>query len=207
MTSATLTTTIDLLRHGEAEGGRIFRGRTNSLLTAHGFEQMTHTIGLNPPAWNGIISSPLRRCSDFAETLSLQYQTSLVLNDAFREIHFGDWEGQSVEQIYQQQPETVEQFWLNPVDNPPPGAEPMIDFQQRVAAAWVQLLAERRGEHVLLVTHGGVIRLILAELLGIPLQRVPRIAVPEAALSRIQVFHEADKPDWPQVVFLNGVYP
>ncbi|MBE8717245.1 histidine phosphatase family protein [Cellvibrio polysaccharolyticus] len=201
------STTIDLFRHGEAEGGKIFRGSTDSSLSAAGFEQMTNTIGVNPPRWDAIISSPLSRCSDFAKTLSIQYDVPLYLHSDFREINFGEWEGQLVSDVYEENATAVENFWLDPLSSPPPGAETMKNFQQRVIAGWEPLLTEMRGKHILLVTHGGVVRMILAHILAMPLRPLSRIAVPEAALSRVQVFHEANKPDWPQVIFMNGVYP
>lgn len=207
MAETFLTTTIDLLRHGEAEGGKIFRGRTDSPLSANGFEQMTNTIGLHPPAWDAIISSPLSRCCDFARTLSVQYDIPFNLQQGFREIDFGLWEGRTVAEVYQQQPRDVENFWQDPLMYSPPDAETLIDFQQRVVQAWQSLLIEKHGQHVLLVTHGGVMRMILAHILVMPLRPLSRIAVPEAALSRVQIFHQPGKPDWPQVIFMNGVYP
>jgi alpha-ribazole phosphatase len=207
MSESCSSTTIDLFRHGEAEGGKIFRGRTDSPLSAQGFEQMTNTIGVNPPRWDAIVSSPLSRCCDFAKTLSIQYDVPLYLHKDFREINFGEWEGREVAGVYQENTEAVENFWLDPLRYPPPGAETMSDFQQRVIAGWEPLLSEMRGKHILLLTHGGVVRMILAHILVMPLRPLSRIAVPEAALSRVQIFHKTDQPDWPQVIFMNGVYP
>lgn len=203
----TLTTTIDLMRHGECEGGRIFRGTTDSLLSSDGFEQMNNTIGDNPPSWDLIVSSPLRRCSDYAEMLSIQYQTDLAIEDSFKEIDFGDWEGQEIDSIYSQNAEQVERFWADPIANPAPAAETMQDFQLRTVTAWQQMIEQLKGQNILLVSHGGVIRLLLAHVLGMPLRPLSRLHIPHAALARIQIFHQAGKEDWPQVMFMNNVYP
>ena len=207
MNSNTLTTTIDLLRHGACEGGDIFRGHTDSLLSAEGFEQMSNTIGDNPPEWDVIVSSPLRRCADYAEMLSIQYSTEFSLQDSFKEISFGDWDGRATEEVTREQPAAVENFWQNPVDCPPPNGEPLTTFRARVLAHWERLIHQQQGKSILLVSHGGVIRVLLAELLGIPLQNLSRLDIPYASLSRIQIFHSSGKPDWPQVRFINNVYP
>ena len=207
MSSDTLTTTIDLLRHGACHGGQIFRGHTDSLLSAEGFEQMSNTIGASPPAWDCIVSSPLRRCADFAEMLSIQYATDFSVQDNFKEISFGDWDGRASADIEQKQAPALEKFWQDPSAYTPPNGEALLDFHQRVIHEWQQLLLHRQGKNILLVCHGGVIRVLLAELLGMPLQNLLRLDIPYASLSRIQVFHSAGKPDWPQVQFVNNVYP
>lgn len=200
-------TTLDILRHGNAEGGKIFRGTTDSLLSPQGFEQMCHTLGETPPKWDLIVSSPLRRCSDFAEMLAEQYQVPIKIDINFQEINFGDWEGQLVDDVYSAEPKIVENFWQNPIDFPAPNAETMHDFKTRIEQALQQLMANYKGKHLLLVTHGGVTRLILAYYLQMPLRPLSRLAVPEAALSRIEIYHQYNKSDWPQLVFMNGVYP
>jgi alpha-ribazole phosphatase/probable phosphoglycerate mutase len=56
-----------------------------------------------------------------------------------------------------------------------------------VAAGWDALLAAHAGEHLLVVCHAGVIRMLLAQALGMPLENVYRIQVGSAAISRITV--------------------
>ena len=58
-------------------------------------------------------------------------------------------------------------------------------------AAWRELPARYPGQHVLLVTHGGVMRIILCHLQQRPLSELLNLAVPHAALHRIAVEHEA----------------
>jgi len=76
-------------------------------------------------------------------------------------------------------------FYQNPVLNTPPVAEPLPVFQRRVHEALQALIGRHREGKILLVAHAGVIRMSLNHLLGFPLERTFRIAVPYACMSRI----------------------
>ena len=58
-------TVVDLLRHGEPDGGQKFRGSVDDPLNVRGWEQMRTAVG-NYREWEVIISSPLIRCAAFA---------------------------------------------------------------------------------------------------------------------------------------------
>nr|WP_245832014.1 histidine phosphatase family protein [Solemya velesiana gill symbiont] len=62
-------TLIDLLRHGQPLGGRMYRGKQDDPLTEEGWDQMWHAASGETP-WQQVISSPLRRCREFAEALT-----------------------------------------------------------------------------------------------------------------------------------------
>ncbi len=85
---------------------------------------------------------------------------------------------------------------------PMTGGEPVSDFDQRVGAAWNALLERYRGQQVLLVAHGGTIRMVLRQVLDLPLRNLWRFEVPYAALSRVRRYNDPDAD--PQLVFLNG---
>lgn len=207
MSATTTCTTIDLLRHGACEGGEIFRGHCDALLSKEGFDQMSNTIGDNPPEWDVIVSSPLRRCADFAEMLSIQYETPIKKQENFKEIYFGDWDGKNIAETTNESSEAVENFWRNPEKYPPPNGETLSDFQSRVIPAWHSLLKSYASQKVLCVSHGGVIRLVLGEILGMPRENILRLDIPYASLSRIQIFHSDGFDDWAQVQFINNIYP
>lgn len=194
-------TTIDLLRHGQTEGGEIFRGSTDLPLTDEGWQQMQRALQ-GQADWQCIISSPLSRCADFARWLAAHQGIPHDSQPGLQEICFGDWEGRPFAEIQTQYGEQLKQFWRDPVRHTPPNAEPMTAFCQRVKTCLWQRVAEHRSEHLLLVTHGGVIRAILADILGSDISSLMRYDVPYASLSRIRIYHD-DGSDWPQLVFFN----
>jgi alpha-ribazole phosphatase len=180
------STTIDLLRHGEPRGGPRYRGRTDDPLTGRGWLQMYRALETARP-WDGIVSSPLRRCRDFAEQLVARLSLPLALDDGLREMDFGRWEGLTAAQLLRREPHALRRFWHDPVAHPPPDGEPLPAFRQQVIQAWARLVVGHRGQHLLLITHGGWIRVLLHHVLGTPLQQLHAIDVPYACLSRIRV--------------------
>jgi alpha-ribazole phosphatase/probable phosphoglycerate mutase len=127
-------TVIDLLRHGEPEGGQRYRGKRDDPLSELGWQQMRDLLPVNKP-WQQIITSPLKRCSAFAEDLARQTGLPLAYEPGLREIDFGDWEGQSPAALEQADSAAFYAFYDDPLNNTPPGAEPLVDFQQRILCA------------------------------------------------------------------------
>ncbi len=172
-------TRVDLLRHGEVEGGERYRGSTDDALTTRGWEQMRAAVGDACP-WTCIISSPLKRCAEFAVELAERQAIPLELDARLREIHFGTWEGKTAAELLAWHPEHLTRFWNDPVNNPPPDAEPLLHFEARVLAAWHEHGAPTAGERVLIITHGGVIRAIVGHMQGLAWPERLGIAVPHA---------------------------
>jgi alpha-ribazole phosphatase/probable phosphoglycerate mutase len=180
-----VTTTLDLMRHGEPVGGRKYRGQLDDPLSEKGWAQMHAAVGEGGP-WTRIVSSPLLRCRVFAETLASRHDLPLVCDDRLMEVGFGEWEGKSAAEIEQKTPGMLGRFKADPVNARPAGAEPLADFHARVAAGLEDLLAQHAGQHVLLVGHAGVIRMAFAWALHIPLEHAYRIEVATASLTRLR---------------------
>ncbi len=178
--------TIDTLRHGEPEGGLRIRGWRDDPLSETGWSQMWAAVEGNRP-WHAIVTSPLSRCAGFARKLAAEQGVPLYEEPRLREIGFGEWEGMDPAVLYREQPEAVSNFWADPTTHPPPGGESFEAFQQRVTAAFASLHQERQEEHLLVVAHGGVIRMLISHILGMPPANMFRMEVPYAAASRIRV--------------------
>lgn len=180
-----MTTTLDLMRHGEPVGGRKYRGQIDDPLSEKGWGQMRDTVGDAAP-WTRIVSSPLTRCRAFAETLAERHGLPLSLDERLMEVGFGVWEGKSAAEIEADAPGTLARFKADPVNARPAGAEPLAGFHARVAAGLEDLLVQHNGQHVLLVGHAGVIRMAFAWALHIPLEHAYRIEVASASLTRLR---------------------
>lgn len=196
-------TTIDLLRHGACEGGEIFRGSTDVSLTDEGWQQMQATLA-EQGGWQKIISSPLRRCRLFAGHFADAQALPLQIIEDLRELHFGDWEGRRLVDIEREQSELLQNFWRDPMQVTPPNGEAMADFRARVMGAAERVLADCLGQHVLIVTHGAVIRLLLGEWLQMAMTAFSNIAVPYAGFSRIRIFHREGFDPWTQLCLHRG---
>lgn len=198
-------TVIDLLRHGACEGGDIYRGSIDVALSAEGWAQMRAQVA-NPAPWQQVFTSPMQRCKALAAEVCEQLTLPLTEVSALAEIHFGDWEGRVVAEIWHEQREHVRRFFADPINCSPPNGERLSDFDQRVDEAWQQVVAKARGQQVLLVAHGGTIRVILARLLGMPLSNIAHLEVPYACASRVVIHHADGEPDFASVQFHNGKF-
>ena len=180
-------THIDLLRHGEAEGGAIYRGRRDDPLTETGWRQMAGAVEPPPIAWDCIVTSPLSRCHAFAQHLAAQLDIPLLVEERFREIDFGDWEGRSTEALMAEAGSRLRRYYDDPWAHTPPNGEPLADFQRRIEAAWQALIQLHCGRSLLLISHGGVMRMILRRVLALPRESLFKLQIPHACLSRIRI--------------------
>ncbi len=190
-----------MLRHGESEGGDIFRGKIDVPLTQKGQLQMEESLS-GFSGWQSIVSSPLLRCKKIAEAKAVELGLPFVVDRRLSEISFGDWDGERFSVVKEQDAERFKRFWQNPAENTPPNAEPLAQFSQRIVSALEALISDNQGQHILAVVHGGVIRAILSDVLQADFSVFMRFDVPYACFSRIKIYHDDDKL-WPQLVFHN----
>jgi broad specificity phosphatase PhoE len=184
-------TLIDILRHGQCQGGEIYRGSTDVSLTDLGWQQMRNAVASHS-GWDAVVSSPLTRCKLFAQEHAAENKIPIAIEHDFREIHFGEWEGQLVSDVWKNDQEFVMQYYAKPGSVTPVDGEHIQVVQDRVVAAFTKLLTDYKNQHVLVVQHGGTIRLLLAHLMQSPLTAITRIEVAYASMTRIKVFHHSD---------------
>ncbi len=184
-----MSTTIDLIRHGEPVGGRMIRGNgCDHPLSETGWAQMRAAVapvdGAAPP-WQQVVSSPMARCREFAVELASRLGVPLAVEPGLREIGMGAWEGLRAAEAAASDPCAFEAFRRDPAANRPPGGEQLADFRRRIAHAYARQLAHWPGRHLLIVCHAGVSRAILGDLLGADDAAWYRVAIDYAGLSRI----------------------
>ena len=180
------TTHIYLLRHGETEGGSRFNGSTDVALTKQGLDQMMAAVK-NKLNWDHIFSSPLTRCAEFAEKLKQQHNIPLQLDGRIKEIHFGDWEAKSAEEIMADDSDALTRYWQDPTQYTPPQAEALKDFEIRVLSLWNEIIESHPGKKILLVAHGGVIRLLINHVMRRPLSRLLELEVTHASMHGVRL--------------------
>lgn len=174
-------TTLLLVRHGESEWNysRRLQGQANAPLTVRGREQvrvLRETVRSCAP--DRIVSSDLGRARESAEILGLGEPE---LDPRWREADLGEWTGQDSRELatkdhrYQQ--------WRDGLFTPP-GGESFTNLRDRIGGA-VRALPDRQTS--LVVTHGGVIRVVLDQFIGLPPGHI--IPVSPGSLTVIQ-FHD-----------------
>ena len=181
-----MTLHLDLLRHGETELGGGLRGSLDDALTDTGWAQMRAAV-LERGPWDRLVSSPLQRCSRFAEELGTQLGLPVQLDKDLQELHFGTWEGQSAATLMETDAEALGLFWADPYSFTPPEGERVEDFSTRVLAAVGRLHANYAGQRILLISHGGVMRLLLAQARGLPREQLLNVEVGHGALFTLAI--------------------
>jgi probable phosphomutase (TIGR03848 family) len=188
-------TTVLLVRHGRtsANTAGILAGRSSGVeLDEEGREQAAAAgQRLGPLPLRALVSSPLRRCRQTAQALQAGRADGIqtTIEPGLTECGYGDWTGRSLKdlskeklwQAVQQQPSSV-RF---------PGGESMVEMASRAVGAvrgWDRRLTEEGGDDVVwaAVSHGDVIKAILADALGVHLDSFQRILVDPASISVIR---------------------
>ncbi len=160
-----------LLRH--AETGPRFRGRflgsTDVAASREGLERLGRLQPLlehySPASW---YCSPSTRAKQTEKTLRRIFSANhdTCFDSLLQEIDFGDWEKQTFKEVARTQPHAVEEWLRRPLDFCFPGGESLGDFAGRMETVLHRLLSDP-AEHILVITHGGVIRVIICLLLGL----------------------------------------
>ncbi|TDE16487.1 alpha-ribazole phosphatase [Dyadobacter psychrotolerans] len=154
-------------------------GRSEVLLTEN-FAQEWEVAKQNLPAgFDLVYSSPALRCTELAKQITRDFQT----DDQLAELNFGEWEGKTWDTVDQVQL----QLWMDDFVNVcVPGGESMQEMFERVKEFW-QELPTNPDQKIAIVTHAGVIRLVLALLKQIPLASVFEIKVGYGEVIKVEI--------------------
>jgi alpha-ribazole phosphatase len=151
------TTVIDLLRHGDT-GQRSYRGQLDDALTDLGWAQLRASV--EGGEWDVVVASTLQRCAAFAREFAMQRGLPLHEDARLAEYHFGRWQGVPMETLAETDGDALGRFWRDPVAYPPPDGETFDAFRARLCAALDDIVMAFPARRVLVVTHGGAIRLL-----------------------------------------------
>ena len=198
------STKIALIRHGEPKQLGLLLGRTDIELSALGQQQLTNRF--NGLRFDRIISSPLKRCAVVANSIAKERNIKLEIDEQIKEMNFGDWDGLSYDSLWQQTP-SIGDFWQSPGKVTPPNGETLVNFNNRINQWWNTLIRQQHG-NVVVVTHAGVIKQILNNVLmdndsnsDIDNNIVGAYKVNYAGIVNIEVTLDEDGYPWPVLVF------
>lgn len=179
-----------LIRHGETSGNLrpTALGTTDLPLNERGRRQaqnLARVFGL--ATLEAIYASPLKRAADTADCINQKHQMTIDHVLDLSERDFGCWEGLSVEEIHATYPEEYAAWKQNPADYKILGGESAQEAYTRHARCIDTLLKRHTDGTILVVTHLGVIRNVLAYLLGMGIEGSFRFCVNTGSLARLQL--------------------
>jgi alpha-ribazole phosphatase len=181
-----------LVRHGRTawNSENRFCGNYDIPLSTEGLAQADWVAQqLQTMPLSAIYTSDLLRAQQTAESIARQYQSAIpiISSPAWREMSFGDWEGLTYAQIAQQFPQYLA-FFTDPMHCTPPNSELFATLVQRVSNAFMllaQSVMNNTTGDIVLVSHGGPLRVLLCWLLSIPFEQQWRLSIDHGSFSAI----------------------
>ncbi|QIZ67554.1 histidine phosphatase family protein [Geobacillus subterraneus] len=170
-----METTLYLTRHGETKWNveKRMQGWQDSPLTEKG-RQDAKRLGkrLEVVELTAIYASTSGRALETAELVRGRRPIPIYQDERLREIHLGDWEGKTHDEIREMDPLAFDYFWNAPHRYAPERGERFFDVQQRALEAVRRIVRRHEGETVLIVTHGVVLKTLMAAFKGAPLDQL-----------------------------------
>ena len=165
---------ILLLRHGQVDFPKgLFYGQMDVPLSRTGKRQsLLAARQVVKEQVDFVISSDLERCSFLAGLIQEQGGPGPVFSKALREVNFGRWTGLSWDEIERDYPGAMAKRMADLESFRPPDGESLRDVLNRAGKVFLECIHGTYGKRVAIVAHGGVNRVLIADFLGIGLQKI-----------------------------------
>lgn len=162
---------IYVVRHGitELNKKKILNGEIDEPLAPEGIDQARSAIDLLPPTINYLYVSPMLRTRQTAEIINSKLQRPIVLHSGITEVQMGRIAGNSWEGMDQGM-ELKKKHRAIQYDYTPHGGESSQDVKKRVLAFLKEVNTMHGNREALIVTHGGIVRMLHFLEKGVPLE-------------------------------------
>ncbi len=194
-------TKVYLVRNGgtDTEKPGQFVGQLDLPLSKKGEERIRALL----PIFGGetihkVYASPLMRASMSARIFSESFGVPSLVNENLKEISLGEFEGKTFEEIEAKSPELAREMGTDPVKFRYPGGESFMDLAERTYRAFWEITTRSGGKTVVIFSHGGVNRTIIASLLGMAPEGIFKLEQDPGGVSLVEVLNH-----FPRIRFLN----
>lgn len=160
---------VFLIRHGETDWNKDFRyqGHTDVPLSSTGKIQAKQVAQrLKSESLDAVYSSDLSRAYVTAQIIAEEHGLPVTAFPSLREINYGFWEGLTLNEINLQFPGIRDQWLADPGNYRVPGGESLTEVQHRALAVFREIRKQHPEGTIAVVTHGGVISMLLLTFLG-----------------------------------------
>ncbi len=186
-----IVTRVIFVRHGETlwNHSKRYQGHSDIPLNETGIEQGKKVAkGLAGEKISAIYSSDLGRAVQTAKIIGAKHGLEPVMIKDFREVNFGLWEGLTYEAIMAEWPEVLSAIYEKPGGTLIPGGESFDDVQKRTVQGLGKCLASHKEETIVVVSHGGTMRVLLCDALGLPVQKMWSLQQDSTAINIVTYF-------------------
>ncbi|PZU29956.1 MAG: phosphoglycerate mutase [Stenotrophomonas sp.] len=190
---------LDLMRHASTGRAGHLDGRTDPPLIEGAMDTLYRShAGIG---WSRVITSPRRRALDTAHALVAGSNQFCEIHPDWAELDFGDWDGLHFDEVPAEQ---LAGFYSEPHDVVPPNGESWQQFQARVEEQLHRLVDEDDcdGQPVLVVSHAGVLRLVVSRVCGMSLSSLWAMRIDYGTRVRLRVERGEDGQLWGELLEL-----
>ena len=184
-------TKILLTRHGHVEGIRParFRGRAELALTDQGLAQAAALAKRIAGGWKpaAVYTSPLQRCVVTGAKIAAACGIKAEPRKGLGDIDYGSWQMRTHEEVQAETPEAYHQWRSAPQFTRFPGGESLQDVVARTIDVLREMLERYSTDTVVLVGHDSTNRVLLMQLLDMPLSAYWRLVQDPCTLNEIEV--------------------
>jgi len=184
---------IYLIRHGETTNADevCFNGHFDVDLSDQGKNQSLRIAeALKSLPIKAIYSSDLKRTQIGAQYVAIQHELKHTPYKELRELAFGDWEGLSINEVNRNYPGKLKERLKNIEQFRAEGGESFFQLRDRVIPKFNEIVSRHSCDSIVILCHGGVIRIILAHILEISVKNLFRINQPYSSVNIIQFYKE-----------------
>lgn len=182
---------IILTRHGHVDwiAPERFRGRAELSLSEQGLYQIEALGRRVAQGWqpDAIYTSPLSRCVQTGEAIARATGAKASVLPALADIDYGEWQGLTHDEVKARWPDAFRVWQQSPDLADIPGGESLAAVLVRAIGILQQLLQAHQGQTVVLVGHDSINRVLLLQMLGLPLSRYWRLKQNPCCLNEILV--------------------
>lgn len=189
-------TRIYLIRHGETEwnkGGR-YQGWTDIALSSEGLRQaelLAKRFSYMP--LDALYVSPLRRALETAEPIAREKGLTPIVDEHFKEINFGEWEGHTVAELTAKYGKPYTDFFQDPFRHSMPGEGSFQKVAERSVAGFYEIEKKHRGQRVAIVSHGGLLRVLLVSLLELDLNMYRKMWLTNTSITMVDIAPDGNR--------------
>ena len=198
--------TIIFVRHGETQWNKEgrYQGQLDSPLSQLGLMQ-AERVGryLSQRPIDAVYSSDLKRAITTAECIAKHHGLTPVVDGRLREMSFGVWEGLTREEVKNTYPELWNARHFDRLTTRIPEGELPSEVVARFQSFLTDFTSKDPHQTIVVVSHGGTLRFVLASLLCMPLERSSCLRQSNTGVS-ILIFREQNKECPWEVVCLNS---
>jgi broad specificity phosphatase PhoE len=200
--------TIFFVRHGQNEASHqgVLAGDSAVPLNETGREearraarfiagQVGHSSGFVP-----VYASPLRRTLETAWVLAEALAVAPEVEFAFSEFPLGAWSGRSLRELREEP--AFQHYIENPLQHPMGSGAMVTDVLARAKQGLANILRQQQWPNRVIVSHGGIIKLLIADALGMSLQHYNQLQIDEGSVSILRWKLSGDNT-WPRLSLLN----